>query len=496
MSDEICVEMDRASVSDSGDEEVQIGEDRGMGKPLHLLLGSHESRKNGEGCSTDIDMENKQMKRGRQVDKEEIWTTVSRKGKRFAQVSETDDRTIVPVEYVGVYLTRGEKLPKQFMLAKRLKGAGIQNVVQIKFINAFKVYILFNDAESADILLNTVEFNTDGFKCQKSLDSNQSYGIIRSIDLGLSDEVIAESLGSEIQILEVKRLKRKNSSDGRWEQSESVRVCFKGKQVPTYIYIFDVKIRVYPYVHPVTQCSRCWRFGHTIRLCSSNKTVCPKCGGNHANCETTQFKCNNCGGCHMALAKVCPKFKREKQLREIMCEYNCSYKQALTFFVPTVPAKSPTPSEVSESQCEYPFLWSLNTDKPEEPPKVTQTENSQTYAKIVDRKKVTFSGREKKVRKKSQRVYKENVTKQTRSSETDAHITEENKDRTQEERKDEENPWWKVLLVQLKEKILERDVSWEEKIKSCVSMVIKKAISYAMQYVSELTGFNFLSNYG
>lgn len=96
----------------------------------------------------------------------------------------------------------------------------------------------------------------------------------------------------------------------------------------------ELRIKVEPYIFPVSQCSRCWKLGHTMKRYPSNKIVCQKCTENHANCNTTTYKCVNCKGQHMSLLRSCPVYVKEKKLRELMSEYNCTYRRALTLYVP------------------------------------------------------------------------------------------------------------------------------------------------------------------
>lgn len=63
------------------------------------------------------------------------------------------------------------------------------------------------------------------------------------------------------------------------------------------------------------------------------KIVCPKCGGPHPNCETTRYVCVNCKGPHMSLDKTCPIFLKEKNIRKIMSQDNCTYRKALRTFL-------------------------------------------------------------------------------------------------------------------------------------------------------------------
>lgn len=86
------------------------------------------------------------------------------------------------------------------------------------------------------------------------------------------------------------------------------------------------------YMFPVTQCSGCWQFGHIIKYCPTRKKLCPKCGDNHENCDTTDIKCLNCKGAHLVLDKSCPSYLKERQIRIIMCEEQVPYRNALRIY--------------------------------------------------------------------------------------------------------------------------------------------------------------------
>ncbi|CAH0402174.1 unnamed protein product [Chilo suppressalis] len=115
-----------------------------------------------------------------------------------------------------------------------------------------------------------------------------SYGIIKGVDLDISEEELVKNLDSPIEVISAKRLKRLHS-DGNWVDCETVRLCFKSTIAPSHAYIYKCKFEIEKYVFPVTQCSKCWKFGHIKKFCKLNKNVCPKCGGSHVNCEIEVF---------------------------------------------------------------------------------------------------------------------------------------------------------------------------------------------------------------
>ncbi|CAG9136303.1 unnamed protein product [Plutella xylostella] len=285
---------------------------------------------------------NRPGKRGRDPDENELWTVVGRKGKRFARSQIEDDCTRVSEEIVEICMTHKDPLPKQIGLARLFKSENIQDIIRVKYINAFKVLIQFNKDLSAEKLLNCQNLLEKGYRIQRAMEVSRSYGVIKEIEIDVSEEEVLKSLSSDMDIIGVKRMKRRNTESGLWEPSELIRVCFKSSSLPAYINVLGLRTKVERYMFPVTQCSRCWRYGHLMKTCPSIRVICPKCGEHHANCDKTQFKCVNCNGTHMALAKQCPAFIRERRLREIMSEYNCTYRKALLIYVPPSP---PIPKE-------------------------------------------------------------------------------------------------------------------------------------------------------
>lgn len=256
------------------------------------------------------------------------------------------------IEKIDISISGKQMLPKKYALALLLDKEKIIGIQNVKYVNAFKVIVTFQDERNADKLISCQSFKDKEWRIQKTWEVNASYGIIRDIDIDLEDAELLECIrkSNESEIISVKRLMRRNTESG-WLQSETVRICFKGNSLPPSIKLFNLKVAVEPYIFPVTQCSRCWRYGHTIKLCPSNKIICPKCGKDHPNCEATTFKCVNCKGNHMSLVKSCPVYLKEKKIRELMAEFNCTYKRAITMYVPPF---SPRPTD------RMPFISNTN----------------------------------------------------------------------------------------------------------------------------------------
>lgn len=284
----------------------------------------------------------KPNKRERVEEDIEEWETVTNKEKRYKS-GKADGKH-------EIYISANEKMPKQFALAKIFKNIGIRDIDKVKYVNPFKIRVDVPNEMVAEVLETCQDIIDRGWRVQRALEVTLSYGVIKDVDLELKDEEIVRSISCPEpgKLVSVIRLLRRRAGGDGWEPSESVRLCFKGSFRPACIFVDGLRIRVDPYIFPVSQCSHCWALGHTTKRCPSTKIICPKCGDHHANCETTIFKCINCGGNHMALLRSCPAYQKEKKLRELMAEFNCTYRRALTLYVPATRSGHITLSPVAE----------------------------------------------------------------------------------------------------------------------------------------------------
>ncbi|CAD0196814.1 unnamed protein product [Chrysodeixis includens] len=296
-------------------------------------------------------------KRDREDDSSGSWTTVNRRGNKVArtQVSVEEITCSNKEGNVEICIYNNERFPKQFALARLFKTNEIVGILRVKYLNPYKLMITFDNESNAEKVLNSKIFSDMGWRSQKSWEVAVSYGIIRDIELDLSMEEFLSNVSCDVKILSARRLNRrckadesvdKDNSTKGWTASEAVRICFKGAHVPSHVNIYGMKAKVERYILPVTQCSKCWRYGHIAKMCTSTKVSCPKCGGKHENCDVSTFVCINCKANHLALDKKCPVYLKEKRLRELMNEFNCTYRKALLLFVPPSPTPMPQAKKV------------------------------------------------------------------------------------------------------------------------------------------------------
>ncbi|XP_023935559.2 uncharacterized protein LOC112044065 [Bicyclus anynana] len=234
--------------------------------------------------------------------------------------------------YTEVSLFGTHTLPKQMAFARFLRDENIGNVMKIKYKSPYKLIIRFSEKHNAQKLVNLKKLEELNIRAQFTTDSLLSYGIIKGVDLDTSEKELLESLSCDYDIISAKRLRRVNN-EGKWVESESVRLCFNNPTAPLYINAYGCRFDVERYEFPVTQCSGCWKFNHVRKFCNLNKSICPKCTEYHDNCEIKEFKCVNCKGPHMALDKSCPFFIKEKEIRQIMSQRNVTYKVGLELFL-------------------------------------------------------------------------------------------------------------------------------------------------------------------
>lgn len=286
---------------------------------------------NNEMETADSNIESRPTKRNReeegeeeQEDGEELkWTTVEKKGKKIKTVQ------------TEILISSKQKLPKQFAIAKLFTSLDLIDITKIKYINPYKIRIDVPNENCAKKIMECQEFKNREWRVQKAHEVNISYGIIRNVDLEVSEEEAWKSIKcpNEMTLVSFKRLNRRDE-EGKWIPSEAARVGFGSHFLPANIFIGNLCTKVEPYVFPTTQCSRCWKFGHIKTRCTSSKIICPKCGGFHENCETNSYRCVNCYGEHISLNRACPVYVREKRLRELMSEFNCTYRTACNMYIP------------------------------------------------------------------------------------------------------------------------------------------------------------------
>ncbi|XP_046972405.1 uncharacterized protein LOC124539123 [Vanessa cardui] len=432
-------------------------------------------------------------KRMRDVDEAEIWHVVSKSGKRYARSSQNDR---IPEEKVEISVTSKEPLPKQFAFARLLKNNNIPNILRVRYINAYKLIIQFENESGLTKLLECQEIKNKGWNLQRTLEVGVSYGTIKNVELDLSETDILESITSSAELIAVKRLNRRDSNGIQgWTPSETIRLCFKGSSLPAYVHVYGVRTKIETYTFPVTQCSFCWRFGHPRKVCPRKKQVCVKCTKDHENCETTEinFVCVNCRGNHMSLSLDCPIRVKEKKIREIMAEFNCAYKRALTMYVPP---NSPSPQEFNTEVQEdrQDICDNMNTS-----PKISTSYASVTASKLTRKQQDAPVSKKQSTKSNNKRRHKDEDDDDINWSEVinqvpDTESLEENSTRnmnSKTHKREESHISFYELLRRIGNTILNKNSTIHEKFNEVLKMCCKWLYDFVANFIPDL---NFIKN--
>ena len=141
---------------------------------------------------------------------------------------------------------------------------------------------------------------------------------VKHIPADLSEQEILDCCNSDIKILEVKRLKRRNKEvscdDIEWISSQSVVLNFEGQVLHKEIYIFKVSTP--------TQCFNCFHFRHMSKDCKSH-IVCIQCGDPKHEGQpcASPTKCINCSrNYRKSIQFTCLVFRENLKINTIMSQ--------------------------------------------------------------------------------------------------------------------------------------------------------------------------------
>lgn len=280
------------------------------------------------------------------------------------------------------------------------------------------------------------------------------------------------------------------------------------------MFVYGCRFQVWKNTFPVTQCSGCWKFGHFLKFCPVKKLLCPKCGGEHNNCEKSDIKCLNCKGNHLVLDKTCPLFLKEKAIKEIMSHRNISYKQALHFYLQDRESKrvesrefsnrsvdfEASDSTLSSMVCKGKEVTSMNSlngpdimnSKISYADKVRNGNKNQMKAKPASQI-ISYPKKIKKRRKEHRDVKQESQAISFPSEHKDNKGKEKNKNPKEKNESESEKFEFKRFFTKIKEIIL-CDSSYEEKVMSVLSCFVTEFKLFVCNLLKEGNIFRGLFN--
>lgn len=170
-------------------------------------------------------------------------------------------------------------------------------------------------------------------------------GVIKRVPTNVTDKELTDALKEDnkgIVINKIFRLKRKEQSTGKWINSQSVCIEFKGQNLPQDIKIWRAKVPVSIYI-PQVRCFRCGRIGHISKGCEAQQRclICSEAYQIEKDKDkrcTKEKKCINCSGDHSTLDRICPKFQVSAEINKTMALDNISFIEARkTVLARTIP---------------------------------------------------------------------------------------------------------------------------------------------------------------
>ncbi|XP_026475920.1 uncharacterized protein LOC113381160 [Ctenocephalides felis] len=201
-------------------------------------------------------------------------------------------------------------------------------IKEIKAIGINKIKIECYDYKFTNKLVADHIFSEIGARAYIPLSTVIKKGVIYDVDTELSEEHTLKHIKSEVEILEVKRILKKQNND--YVKTPVCVLTFRGQRLPEKVTIHAVKCRVSQY-NKIIQCYNCLRYGHVTTQCRSS-VRCGHCSGNHnyKECDNREEepKCALCGNGHQAISKNCEVYKKQIKLKEIMEFNNASYNEA------------------------------------------------------------------------------------------------------------------------------------------------------------------------
>lgn len=278
----------------------------GPGPPITMDTGNVQISSQQTNEIVNYDFDNKYQA----TDKGPFFVYIEHKTKNLGR--------LFPVK-VGHFLQKINEFKKDII---DIKSLGLKRVKVI-----FKTYKIANALVQHEVIIkNDLVAFIPNFYTKKR-------GIVRMVDTFFSEDYLKTAIISDRNVVDVKRLKRKtfNSENNQYEYADRqmIMVTFLGNEIPKEVIINLVRFPVDPYIHPVVQCFRCLRYGHTSSQCKS-KDKCQKCSEEH----TVETSCNKifCIHCksenHSSISKDCPMYKKQYNIKKIMAYQNKSFKEA------------------------------------------------------------------------------------------------------------------------------------------------------------------------
>lgn len=151
------------------------------------------------------------------------------------------------------------------------------------------------------------------------------------------EKTLLDCIEAPLPITNIYRCQKRKIVNGNktkdWIPAKTIKVTFRGQQVPDEVNFGYSSRKVNPDVPRVLLCFKCMRFGHASKFCKQEKQTCRHCGYQHdviqgTKCEK-ELRCFHChSNEHDAGDKSCPEFIRNSLVKETMVFWNLTFSEA------------------------------------------------------------------------------------------------------------------------------------------------------------------------
>lgn len=148
----------------------------------------------------------------------------------------------------------------------------------------------------------------------KVLQESKNKGIIYNKFLVPIKEVTILELLKNQSVTEIKKIEKKDK-DGKANSTGSVILIFNKSEIPDYVVIDQISVKVSKLNPRPMQCFHCMNFGHVEKRCLKLEVeLCRLCFYAHDVNNECNSVCKNCNLNHRSNSKKCPSYLREIEI--------------------------------------------------------------------------------------------------------------------------------------------------------------------------------------
>lgn len=222
-----------------------------------------------------------------------------------------------------------------FDFSRHVKFLEVRDVICVTKIGYGRGKIVFKTAQAANAFVTDQRIIGAGYQPRIFAHFLSKWGIIFPVEEDVSEDEMREHFQSEIPILKIQRVQRKEGDD--LINTKRVKILFKGLTIPDNIEIYGCAFMKVRHFIPFAQCYRCYRYNHFSKHCKQQQKTCSTCFTIHdvgVPCAPAPVKCSNCKDNHKSTDKNCPARTKAFNIKRVMTIENLSYNEAKTKYPP------------------------------------------------------------------------------------------------------------------------------------------------------------------